>query len=51
MRAGVVPMSIAGIFKEVTTIVVSAWVFGDRLTEMNIIGVIITIGGLSCPLM
>ncbi|KIM27646.1 hypothetical protein M408DRAFT_329860 [Serendipita vermifera MAFF 305830] len=46
-RAGVVPMSIAGIFKEVTTLVVSASVFGDHLTELNIIGVAITIGGIA----
>ncbi|KAG8762801.1 Triose-phosphate Transporter, partial [Serendipita sp. 397] len=38
-------MSIAGIFKEVSTIVISAWVFGDHLTELNIIGVAITITG------
>ncbi|KAK8869652.1 hypothetical protein IAR55_000220 [Kwoniella newhampshirensis] len=46
-RAGVVPMSIAGIFKEVTTISISAWVFGDQLTELNIIGVVITICGIA----
>ncbi|KAG8822848.1 Triose-phosphate Transporter [Serendipita sp. 400] len=46
-RAGVVPMSIAGIFKEVSTIVISAWVFGDHLTELNIIGVAITITGIA----
>jgi solute carrier family 35 protein C2 len=40
-------MSIAGIFKEVTTLIVSAWIFGDHLTELNIIGVAITIGGES----
>jgi hypothetical protein len=44
-RAGIVPLSIAGIFKEVTTISISAWVFGDQLTELNIIGVVITISG------
>ncbi|CAL1708093.1 unnamed protein product [Somion occarium] len=42
-RAGVVPMSIAGIAKEVTTIIVSAWFFGDELTPLNITGVAITI--------
>ncbi|KAG9020347.1 Triose-phosphate Transporter [Serendipita sp. 407] len=46
-RAGVVPMSIAGIFKEVSTIIISAWVFGDHLTELNIIGVAITITGIA----
>ncbi|KZT34146.1 TPT-domain-containing protein [Sistotremastrum suecicum HHB10207 ss-3] len=45
-RAGVVPMSIAGIFKEVTTLTVAAWVFGDSLTPLNIIGVIITFLGI-----
>jgi len=45
-RAGVVPMSIAGIFKEVTTIIVSAWVFGDELTPLNVLGVGITFIGI-----
>ena len=40
-------MSIAGIFKEVTTIMVSAWVFGDELTPLNILGVGITFIGAS----
>jgi dihydroxyacetone kinase len=40
-------MSIAGIFKEVTTITVSAWVFGDELTSLNILGVGITTIGAS----
>lgn len=38
-------MSIAGIAKEVTTIAVSAIVFGDELTPLNITGVSITIAG------
>jgi len=38
-------MSIAGIAKEVTTIMVSAVVFGDELTPLNITGVGITIAG------
>ncbi|KAF9793394.1 triose-phosphate transporter family-domain-containing protein [Thelephora terrestris] len=45
-RAGVVPMSIAGIAKEVTTIAASAVVFGDELTPLNITGVGITIAGI-----
>ncbi|EMD33622.1 hypothetical protein CERSUDRAFT_86980 [Gelatoporia subvermispora B] len=45
-RAGVVPMSIAGIAKEVTTISISAWFFGDRLTPLNITGVAITACGI-----
>lgn len=44
-RAGVVPLSIAGIFKEVTTISFSAWIFGDELTGLNIVGVVITVCG------
>ncbi|CAE6441320.1 unnamed protein product [Rhizoctonia solani] len=46
-RTGMVPMSVAGIFKEVTTISLSAVVFGDRLNELNIIGVAITILGIA----
>jgi len=46
-RTGIVPMSIAGIFKEVTTIVLSTWVFGDQLTPINITGVAITICGIA----
>ena len=38
-------MSIAGIAKEVSTITVSAWFFGDELTPLNIIGVAITVCG------
>jgi solute carrier family 35 protein C2 len=40
-------MSIAGIFKEVTTITVSAWVFGDELTPLNVLGIGITFIGAS----
>ncbi|KAF7982004.1 hypothetical protein HWV62_30851 [Athelia sp. TMB] len=46
-RAGVVPMSIAGIAKEVTTITISAWFFGDELTPLNITGVAITTCGIA----
>jgi len=46
-RAGVVPMSIAGIAKEVTTISISAAVFGDSLTPLNITGVAITVFGIA----
>ena len=45
-RTGVIPMSIAGIFKEVSTISISAWVFGDELTPLNIVGVAITVSGI-----
>lgn len=44
-RAGVVPMSIAGIAKEVATITISAWFFGDELTPLNITGVAISTCG------
>ena len=46
-RAGVLPMSIAGIAKEVTTITISAWFFGDELTPLNITGVGITVCGIA----
>ncbi|KAG9019043.1 Triose-phosphate Transporter [Tulasnella sp. 427] len=45
-RTGVVPMSIAGIFKEVTTILLSTWFFGDSITLINWIGLIITFCGI-----
>lgn len=38
-------MSIAGIAKEVTTISISSWFFGDQLTPLNIVGVAITVCG------
>jgi hypothetical protein len=46
-RVGVVPMSIAGIAKEVATISASALVFGDELTPLNITGVLVTVCGKS----
>ncbi|THH05351.1 hypothetical protein EW145_g4859 [Phellinidium pouzarii] len=45
-RAGVVPMSIAGIAKEVTQISVSAWLFGDELSPLNVVGVAVTVCGI-----
>ncbi|PPQ77189.1 hypothetical protein CVT25_011035 [Psilocybe cyanescens] len=45
-RAGVVPMSIAGIAKEVSTILISSWFFGDKLTLINGVGVAITVCGI-----
>ncbi|KAF9047363.1 triose-phosphate transporter family-domain-containing protein [Panaeolus papilionaceus] len=45
-RTGVVPMSIAGIAKEVSTILISTWFFGDKLTWVNALGVSITICGI-----
>ena len=40
-------MSIAGIAKEVFTILISSWFFGDKLTLLNGAGVTITICGMS----
>lgn len=40
-------MSIAGIAKEVSTITISAWFFGDELTPVNITGVAITVCGIA----
>jgi len=45
-RTGVVPMSIAGIFKEVTTILLSTWFFGDTISLINWIGLLITFAGI-----
>ncbi|KAF8482496.1 triose-phosphate transporter family-domain-containing protein [Russula ochroleuca] len=45
-RVGVVPMSIAGIAKEVATISTSALLFGDELTPLNITGVAVTVCGI-----
>ena len=44
-RVGVVPMSIAGAAKEVTTLMISSWLFGDELTPLNLTGVVITLCG------
>ncbi|KAH9036786.1 triose phosphate transporter [Lactarius deliciosus] len=46
-RVGAVPMSIAGIAKEVATISVSALLFGDELTPLNITGVAVTVCGIA----
>lgn len=46
-RAGIVPLSVAGIFKEVTTISISAWIFGDKLSPINIVGVVVTVCGIA----
>ncbi|KAH8675901.1 triose-phosphate transporter family-domain-containing protein [Xylariales sp. PMI_506] len=42
-RSSVVTLSIAGIFKEVVTISAAALVFDDRLTPINVSGLVITI--------
>lgn len=38
-------MSIAGIAKEVSQISVSAWLFGDELTPLNVVGLSVTVCG------
>jgi len=48
-RTGIVPMSIAGIFKEVTTILLSTWVFHDDMSFINWIGLMITVCGKNVP--
>lgn len=45
-RSSVVTLSIAGIFKEVVTISAAAVVFDDKLTAINIVGLVITIGAI-----
>lgn len=46
-RTSVVTLSVAGIFKEVLTIGVSALVYGDELTPMNLSGLGVTILGIA----
>lgn len=46
-RSSVVTLSICGIFKEVVTISAAGVVFHDRLTAVNVSGLIITIGSIT----
>ncbi|CED84726.1 tpt-domain-containing protein [Phaffia rhodozyma] len=46
-RAGVVPLSVAGVFKEVTTISIASWAFGDELTPINLAGLFVTVTGIA----
>lgn len=46
-RTSVVTLSIAGIFKEVITISAAGMVFGDKLTPINISGLVVTIGSIA----
>ncbi|KAI1268946.1 triose-phosphate transporter family-domain-containing protein [Xylariaceae sp. FL1019] len=46
-RSSVVTLSIAGIFKEVVTIIVAALVFDDKLTPINISGLLVTLGAIA----
>ena len=46
-RSSVVTLSICGIFKEVITISAAGVVFHDRLTAVNITGLVVTIGSIA----
>ncbi|KAI0125797.1 solute carrier family 35 member C2 [Xylariales sp. AK1849] len=46
-RTSVVTLSIAGIFKEVVTISAAALVFDDKLTPINVSGLVITIAAIA----
>ncbi|KJR86770.1 solute carrier family 35, member C2 [Sporothrix schenckii 1099-18] len=45
-RTSVVTLSIAGIFKEVVTIVTATLVFHDRLTLVNFLGLVVTLAAI-----
>ncbi|OJJ45424.1 hypothetical protein ASPZODRAFT_144055 [Penicilliopsis zonata CBS 506.65] len=46
-RSSVVTLSICGIFKEVVTISAAGVVFHDRLTTVNVTGLVVTIGSIA----
>ncbi|ODQ63540.1 TPT-domain-containing protein [Nadsonia fulvescens var. elongata DSM 6958] len=46
-RTSVITLSVAGILKEVLTIVYSILVFGDKLTLLNVAGLVITIASIA----
>lgn len=45
-RTSVVTLSVCGIFKEIVTITAASVVFDDRLTTINLSGLIVTIGSI-----
>ncbi len=45
-RTSVVTLSVAGIFKEVLTVILASAIFGDELTPINISGLCITLFGI-----
>lgn len=45
-RTSVVTLSVAGILKEILTVLIASAVFDDRLTPVNITGLCIAIGGI-----
>ncbi|GAB7347618.1 hypothetical protein MBLNU459_g4491t1 [Dothideomycetes sp. NU459] len=46
-RTSVVTLSVCGIFKEVLTISAAGFVFGDKLTPINISGLVVTISSIA----
>ncbi|KAL2128087.1 hypothetical protein VTI74DRAFT_9741 [Chaetomium olivicolor] len=46
-RTSVVTLSIAGIFKEAVTISAAALVFGDTMTPVNVIGLVVTLAAIA----
>lgn len=46
-RSSVVTLSICGIFKEVVTISAAGFIFHDKLTAVNLFGLVITIGSIA----
>ncbi|KAI9370472.1 triose-phosphate transporter family-domain-containing protein [Aspergillus egyptiacus] len=46
-RSSVVTLSICGIFKEVVTITAAGVVFHDKLTAVNVTGLVVTIGSIA----
>jgi solute carrier family 35 protein C2 len=45
-QTSVVTLSVAGMFKEVLTVLAGTIVFGDKLAVANIWGVVVTLGGI-----
>ena len=45
-QTSVVTLSVAGMFKEVLTVLAGTIVFGDRLAVANVWGVLVTLGGI-----
>jgi solute carrier family 35 protein C2 len=46
-RTSVVTLSIAGIFKEAVTILAAAVVFGDTMTAINVVGLVVTLAAIA----
>lgn len=45
--AGALTLAIAGICKEIGTIIISCFVFGDRLSAVNVVGLVMSIGAVA----